>query len=192
VALVTMSLVVLTGSLTSAQPVHARVIFELPAVRLFPSERFTVADVADNTGRRMVMCLPESVECPAGAHSLAVLNALHGFNFRPRRSIPSVGPTVFLIVLLGILASGNPGGIPLGILNQVACDTFTHTPHVDSDGLRRQKSGYALAVTRRMRDGYGAPGAHRSPALRHSGSARGIPLTTSQFRLNQTGGDDVS
>jgi hypothetical protein len=127
VALVTMSLVVLTGSLTSAQPVHARVIFELPAVRLFPSERFTMADVADNMGRRMVMCMPESVECPASAQSLTVLDALHGFNFRPRRSIPSVGPTVFLIVLLGILAAGNPDGTPLGILNQVACDTSTST-----------------------------------------------------------------
>ena len=141
-ALITMSLVVLTGSLTSAQPVHARVIFELPAVRLFPSERFTVADVADNTGRRIVMCLPESVECPAGAPSLAVLNALHGFNFRPRRSIPSVGPTVFMIVLLGILAAGNPDGIPLGILNQVACDTSTNTLHVDCDGLSRQGTAY--------------------------------------------------
>ncbi len=44
-ALVTMSPLVLTGSLTTAQSAHARAIFELPAVRLFPGERFIVADV---------------------------------------------------------------------------------------------------------------------------------------------------
>ncbi len=56
----------------------------------------------------MVMWLPESAECPSGGDNLAVINALQSFNFQPRRSLPSVGPTVFPIGDVCPLYGGQP------------------------------------------------------------------------------------
>src|SRR4051812_2556753 len=46
----------------------------------FPSDRFTVADPDQLTGRRIAMPLPDCKAAPSDCDDLAVINELDGFN----------------------------------------------------------------------------------------------------------------
>ena len=117
-------LLIATGCLRSAgissiaaQPAHGVVhpLFDLtsPERSPFPSDRFTVTDPGQNTGRRVNLPMPD--DCIANASDcddVAVLNRLDGFNIRTRLSIPfdgDIDPTsvtsesVFLISLGDVL-----------------------------------------------------------------------------------------
>ena len=74
----------------------------------FPSDRFTVADASQLTGRRVNLPLPDAATRPSDYADVSVINTLDGFNLQPRLSIPFSGPidvttvnssTVFLIKL---------------------------------------------------------------------------------------------
>jgi hypothetical protein len=69
-------------------------IFDLaaPATSPFPSDRFTVADTSQNTGRRVNLPLPDLITHPSDYQDTQVLNELDGFNMQPRLSIPFDGP----------------------------------------------------------------------------------------------------
>jgi hypothetical protein len=102
-----------------------------PAARgPFASDRFTVADHTQNTGRRVNLPLPNPVTNPSDYQDTQVLNTLDGFNLQPRLSIPFDGPidvntvtsqTVFQISLGDTLPGGDPGGDVVGI-NQIVWD----------------------------------------------------------------------
>ena len=97
---------ILTATLTA---VHVRVqaipskdrevhavhpLFDLttPAGSPFPSDRFTVADPEQNTGRRVALPMP--ADCVANrseCEEITLLNLLDGFNQHPRLSIPFDG-----------------------------------------------------------------------------------------------------
>src|SRR5262245_26099870 len=93
-----------------ASEVHAR--FDLNDRRRspFPSDRFTVSDPAQNTGRRVNLPKPDCTARPSDCADLDVINTLDGFNVQPRLSIPFDGPidpttvgprSVFLVRLAG-------------------------------------------------------------------------------------------
>jgi hypothetical protein len=146
--------------------VHALFDLSSPTGSPFPSDRFTVGDPDQNTGRRVT--LPMSAGCVAhqsDCEDLGVINTLDGFNMQPRLSIPFDGSiainsvtnrTVFLISLGDALDPHDSGGQVVGI-NQVVWDTFTNTLHVASDELLNQHARYALIVTTGVRDASGEP-----------------------------------
>src|SRR6516164_1879048 len=85
-------------------------LFDLAAVTTspFPTDRFTVADTSQNTGRRVNLPLPDLRMHPSDFQDTQVLNTLDGFNMQPRLSIPFDGAidvnsvtsqTVFLVSL---------------------------------------------------------------------------------------------
>ena len=131
----------------------------------FPSDRFTVADSSQLTGRRVNLPLPDRATHPSDYDDISVINTLDGFNLQPRLSIPFSGPidlttvnssTVFLIKLDDPTAPEEGGGQVVGI-NQTVWDVATNTLHVESDELLEQHTRYALIVTRGVRDADGLP-----------------------------------
>src|SRR5919204_6345940 len=58
----------------------------------FPSDRFTVADSSQLTGRRVNLPLPDSTARPSDYEDANVINTLDGFNLQPRLSVPFSGP----------------------------------------------------------------------------------------------------
>src|SRR5262245_23923195 len=131
----------------------------------FPSDRFTVADTSQNTGRRVDLPLPDPATRPSDYQDVQVLNTLDGFNLQPRLSIPFSDAidvstvnsgTVFLIKLADPTSPAEPGGQIVGI-NQTVWDVATNTLHVESDELLEQHTRYALIVTRGVHDSDGQP-----------------------------------
>ncbi len=153
--------------------VHGLFDLGTPITGPFPSDRFTVADSSQLTGRRVNLPLPDCAVRVSDCEDLNVINTLDGFNLQPRLSIPFDGPidvatatseTVFLVSLDGTSCEGDDdcddadedGGRVIGI-NQVVWDTFTNTLHVESDELLDQHTRYALIVTRGVLDQSGQP-----------------------------------
>src|SRR6516162_1191096 len=145
--------------------VHALFDLGSPAGGPFASDRFTLADHAQNTGRRVNLPLPNPVTHPSDYQDTQVLNTLDGFNLSPRLSVPFDGPidvstvnshTVFLVSLGDTLNHHDRGGQVVGI-NQVVWDVATNTLHAESDELLDQHTSYALIVTRGVHDADGQP-----------------------------------
>jgi hypothetical protein len=131
----------------------------------FPSDRFTMADPGQQTGRRVHLPLPDCAARPTDCEDVRVLNTLDGFNLQPRLSIPFDGPidpssvtseSVFLIELGDPVNARNGAGRKIGI-NQIVWDPPTTTIHAESDELLQQYTRYALIATRAIRDASGAP-----------------------------------
>ena len=170
IALVVATTVFLSSStLGQEHRTHALFGLDSPDNGPFPSDRSTVLDDAQNTGRR-VSLPPPSATCAVSiseCEDRAVINELDGFNLQPRLSIPFSGPiepstvtsdTVFLMSL-GSTVPGQdfmPRGAKVGI-DQVVWDTFTNTLHVESDEVLAQHTRFALIVTRGIRDCNGFP-----------------------------------
>jgi hypothetical protein len=136
-----------------------------PADGPFPSDRFTVADASQLTGRRVNLPLPDSATHPSDYDDVGVINTLDGFNLQPRLSVAFSGPidvntvssgTVFLIKLEDATAPDEPAGRIVGI-NQTVWDVATNTLHVESDELLEQHTRYVLVVTRGVQDADGQP-----------------------------------
>src|SRR5262245_35486825 len=131
----------------------------------FPSDRFTVADASQLTGRRVDLPLPDRATRLSDYDDINVINTLDGFNLQPRLSVAFSGPidvgtvnsnTIFLIKLADPTAPEEGGGQVVGI-NQTVWDVATNTLHVESDELLEQHTRYALVVTRGVHDADGRP-----------------------------------
>jgi hypothetical protein len=138
----------------------------------FPSDRYTVRDASQLTGRRIDLPLPDPSVRPSDYADLSALNTLDGFNTQPRLSVPFTGPidpatvtsrTVFLVGLGDTTSPPDRGGEVVGV-NQVVWDVATNTLHVESDELLAQHTRYALIVTRGVKDAAGEP-VEASPAF---------------------------
>jgi hypothetical protein len=140
----------------------------------FPSDGFTVADGAQNTGLRVALPFPNCVTNPSDCADVTLLNQLDGFNPQPRLSIPFDGAidpnsvnsnTVFLIQLPPNFALGREfeddalrGFRPNVIgINQVVWDPASLTLFAESDQHLDQDSNYLLIVTNGVRDAAGNP-----------------------------------
>jgi hypothetical protein len=175
-ALAALSMLLFMPNFTTGPVVHPRFDLATSESGPFPSDRFTVADSANLTGRRVDLPMPNCVERPSDCQDIAVINRLDGFNIQPRISIPFDAPidphsvssdTVFLVKLPcghdDHTCDEGPAPQKIGI-NQVVWDTATNTLHVESDELLDQHTRYALIVTRGVRGASGAPVAS-SPAF---------------------------
>jgi hypothetical protein len=137
-------------------------LFELgnPRRSPFPSDRLTVPDRSQNTGRRLNLPKPSCTARPSDCQDIDVLNTLDGFNIQLRLSVPFSGPidvstvnsrTVFLISLGSTVAGGRFPGHLVGI-NQIVWDPASFTLFAESDEQLDQHTRYALVVTRGVRD----------------------------------------
>ncbi|MFL6719432.1 MAG: Ig-like domain-containing protein [Burkholderiaceae bacterium] len=133
-----------------------------PAGSPFPSDRFTVADPGQNTGRRVELPLPDCTARPSDCADIRVLNTLDGFSTQPRITLPFNGnidirtvnsDTIFLLSL-GDTVTGMGGGKKVGI-NQVVWDPASKTLAFESDELLNEHSRYVLIVTDGVRDASG-------------------------------------
>ena len=140
----------------------------------FPSDRFTVADGAQNTGLRVALPFPNCVTNPSDCADVALLNQLDGFNPQPRLSIPFDGAidpnsvssnTVFLVQLPSGFALGREfedddlRGFRANVvgINQVVWDPASLTLFAESDQHLAQDSSYLLIVTTGVHDAVGNP-----------------------------------
>jgi hypothetical protein len=154
--------------------VHAGFDLTAPTGGPFPSNRFTVPDPTQNTGRRVNLPLPDPTTHLSDYEDTQVLNTLDGFNLQPRLSIPFDGPidvnsvsssTVFLVRLGDTPDHHDHGGQVVGI-NQVVWDVASTTLHAESDQLLDQHTRYAVLVTNGVRDQRGHP-VQATEAFRH-------------------------
>jgi hypothetical protein len=141
---------------------------------LFPSDRYTVLDLGQNTLRRVKLPRPDCSVRPSDCADVDVLNRLDGFNLQPRLSIPFDEPidvatvsseTVFLVSLGSTLPGGPWPGHVVGI-NQVVWDSASLTLYAETDELLDQHTRYLFVVTDGVRDlqGRAARPADRSAA----------------------------
>ena len=160
-------------------PLHAKAVHALfnlgsPAGGPFASDRFTVRDRSQNTGRRVSLPLPDPATHLSDYQDTQVLNTLDGFNLQPRLSIPFDAPidlstvnsdTIFMVNLGDTLHLDDHRGQVLGI-NQVVWDPDTNTLHAWSDQLLDQHTRYGLILTDGLQDLNGHPVA-ASEEFRH-------------------------
>jgi dienelactone hydrolase len=155
-------LILLLSVTASAARVRVLVDARDPERTLFPSDRFTVFDFAQNTFQRVQLPKPDCRTQPLACEDIDVLNTLDGFNVQPRLTIPFSGAidvasvssdTVFLISL-GSTLGGSSFGRKVGI-NQIVWDPATLTLHAESDELLEPHTRYLLVVTSGVRDAQG-------------------------------------
>ena len=156
--------------------VHALFDLSSPSRGPFPSDRFTVADPDQNTGRRVALPLPwDCVANRSECEDLTVLNELDGFNQHPRVSIPFDGPidvstatseNIFIVSLGDTLAIADDEvgdvlpnvsvGEIVGI-DQVIWNPASNTLHAYAVHMLDEHARYALVVTTGVHDTVGHP-----------------------------------
>ena len=133
-----------------------------PAGAPFPSNRYTVADAAQATLRRVALPKPDCAQRPSDCADIDVLNTLDGFSTQPRITIPfdgdidpaSVNSGTVYLLNLGQVLTGRGAGERVGI-NQAVWDPASKTLVVQSDALLAEQSRYLLVVTDGVRDRQG-------------------------------------
>ena len=144
-------------------PVTPLFDLESPEGSPFPSDRFTVADSSQFTGRRVNLPMPG--DCAVNVSECedrTVLNQLDGFNMQPRISIPFSGAidpltvTTRTVFLLDLAARPSSRDAVVGI-NQIVWDTATSELSFRPERPLEQHTKYALVVTTAVRDAAGAP-----------------------------------
>jgi hypothetical protein len=81
----------------------------------FPTNRYTVVDTDNLTGKRVALPMPDCASRRSDCEDMAILNKLDGFSTDPRISLPFTGPVDFdtatsrtiFIVNLGDVVSGH-------------------------------------------------------------------------------------
>ena len=147
----------------SASAVHVRFDLQSPDRSPFPSDRFTVADTRQNTGRRVNLptppdCRAEASEC----EDVAVLNQLDGFNLQARMAVPFSGAidpasvTSRTVFLLNLGQTPRANDTRVGI-NYIVWDPDTCELSFRPDLILDQHTRYALVVTNGVRDARGNP-----------------------------------
>ena len=164
------------ASMSPATSSGVQALFDLgrsfePFTAPFPSDRFTVADAAQNTGRRVSLPYPAAdcaglpVPTDPACFLIYTVNFQDGFNVQARLSIPFSGVVdpssvnssdVFLVSLGSTLMGGPKLGQVVGI-NQVVWEPATNTLHAESDAMLEQHTRYALIVTNGVHDVQGHP-----------------------------------
>src|SRR5437773_11741619 len=139
--------------LASAAAVEA--LFDLSSTITgpFPSDRFTLSDHDNKTGRRVSLPKPDCAVRPTDCADVDVINTLDGFNLQPRLSIPfsgsidvsSVSSSTVFLVRVGD-GHGRRSRHVVRI-NQAVWDPATNTLHAESDEFLDQHTRYLLVVT---------------------------------------------
>jgi hypothetical protein len=131
----------------------------------FPSDRFTVRDPEQLTGRRVALPRPDCDARPSECDDVAVLNTLDGFNLQPRLSLPFTGAIDLDTVARAVFLVPAAGGDRIAV-SRISYDAETDTVHAEPDERLAEGTRYLLVVTRSLRDASG----RRIVAARPSGS----------------------
>jgi len=132
---------------------------------LFPTDRLTVADPGQLTGRRVRLSLVNCFAAPSSCDEIGLLNGLDGWSVNPRMSLAFTAPialdsvtrsSVFVLPLGDDVAAA-----PVG-LSRLVWDAGTTTLYAKPERVLRQGRTHALVVTSRVRDADGGP--LRAPA----------------------------
>src|SRR5262245_28947030 len=157
-----LSVLVAAAMLSPSQagsPTASRVapLFDLasPDRSPFPSDRFTVPDGRQITGRRVNLPMPDCTARASDCEDVAVLNQLDGFNLEARISVPFSGAidpssvnsrSVFLVRV----GDGKSSAPHIGI-NYIVWDPATRELSFRPDQLLDEHTTYALLVTTGVR-----------------------------------------
>ncbi|HXJ55140.1 MAG TPA: hypothetical protein VNU68_00610 [Verrucomicrobiae bacterium] len=184
ICLLSLSSAFITGSAANKDTaVHALFDLASPETSPFPSDRFTLPDAGQNTGRRVN--LPKPADCVANSsdcEEIESLNELDGFSAAPWLSIPfdgdidpnTIAGNVFLIALADTLgsqaadtddevASDGVSSFHRIALNQIIWDQQTRTIQARSEEFLKEHTRYTLVVTDGIRGSDGQPvGASKS------------------------------
>jgi hypothetical protein len=130
---------------------------------LSPSNLFTVADPAHNTGLRLGFLNPDCQVFVSYCEGLVTVNELDGFNLQPQLTVRFSGPidvatvnsnTFFLIRLGDALPGGDQSQKIVGV-NQISFHTEHNVLSAESDEFLDEHTRYAVIVTREIRDSEG-------------------------------------
>ncbi len=121
---------------------------------VFPSNRFTVRDRHQITGRRVALPMPD---CTRRTYSLCdsikLLNRLDGFDLQPRVYVPFSGAIdVKTVTPKTVYVSGH--GVHAGIY-ELVLDPRRHILEGTVDRQLAEDTRYALTITRGVRDTHG-------------------------------------
>jgi hypothetical protein len=125
---------------------------------LEPSDRLTVADPGQITGRRVALPLPDCTADPSGCEETRLLNELDGASVNPRIAlrfsrpiaVDSVTPATAFVVPL----SPEPLASPVGLV-QLVWHAEHRTLYARPARVLLQNRRYAIVVTTRVKDDRG-------------------------------------
>jgi fermentation-respiration switch protein FrsA (DUF1100 family) len=127
---------------------------------LFPSDRQTVPDPRQSTGRRVSLALPDCGVDPAGCDEIRLVNELDGWSVNPRVAIHFSGPVALDSVTKAsafiVPLAPEPLSSPIG-LGQLVWDGASHTLYARPERALLQARRYALVLTTRVLDDGGQP-----------------------------------
>ena len=127
---------------------------------LFPSDRQTVPDPRQSTGRRVALALPDCGVDAAGCDEIRLVNELDGWSVNPRVAIRFSGPVALESVTRAsafiLPLAPEPLASPIG-LGQLVWDATTHTLYARPERGLLQARRYALVLTTRVLDDGGQP-----------------------------------
>jgi dienelactone hydrolase len=127
---------------------------------VLPSDRQTVPDPRQATGRRVALALPDCAADAAGCDEVRLLNELDGWSVNPRVAVRFSGPidlasvtrsSAFILPL-----SPDPLPSPIG-LGQLVWDGGSRTLYARPERALLQARRYALVLTTRVVDDGGQP-----------------------------------
>lgn len=145
---------------THQQPALVSPLFDLRSLDRspFPSDRFTVADENQITGRRVNLPMPDDCRAQKSeCEDRVILNQLDGFNMQARFSVPFDGEidpasvTSKTVFLVNLTDRANP---VIGI-NSIVWTPAAHELSFRPDISLDQSTRYALVVTTGVRDASG-------------------------------------
>lgn len=148
------------GLALAAGGLHAGAAGAAEVQALFPSDRQTVPDPRQSTGRRVALALPDCSADAAGCDEVRLVNELDGFSVNPRVAMRFSGPvaldsvtkaSVFILPL-----APEPFASPIG-LGQLVWDGTSHTLYARPERALLQARRYALVLTTRVLDDAGQP-----------------------------------
>ncbi len=148
--------VALTAPLASAAAPVRLLTGETPESSAFPADRFTVADPAQLTGRRVALPVPAcGPDTRSTCDALQLLNTLDGFDLQPRVFLPFSGDIDVRTVTPATVYVEGAG-------TRVGLQQLTYDPEGDLlAGTTREQlqeqTRYELVVTRAVRDPDGGP-----------------------------------
>jgi hypothetical protein len=160
----------LSPAASAAAPVRL-LTGDAPETSTFPSDRFTVPDAAQLTGRRVALPVPTCTEATRSTcDALRLVNTLDGFDLQPRVFLPFSGDID--------VATVTPDTVWVeGAGRRIGLQQLTFDPALDllagttREQLQEQTT-YELVVTRSVRDSTGQPLAKevRTPFTTMSGT----------------------
>lgn len=155
-ALIAIGLVSPRVGASAARPVHVLRGSNPGITAVFPSNRFTVADKRQVTGRRVHMPVPSCTKKNSSiCDSLKLLNELDGFDLQPRVYVPFSGAIDIKTVTPKTVWVEGPGA-NAGLI-EIVLDPETHILEGMVDRQLAESTRYTIVVSRGVKNMNGRP-----------------------------------